>query len=82
MNTFINYSTNNGLTIDTFRDPSASVTDIADIASAISSESTESLTCSIEGNELDVLEDCAYWQGQSVTQEALETLHDLISKAV
>ena len=81
MNTFINYSTNNGLTIDTFRDPSASVTDIADIASAISLESTESLTCSIEGNELDILEDGSYWNGSNATQAALETLHDLISKA-
>jgi hypothetical protein len=77
---FINYTVNNGLSIDTFRAPVASVTDLADIAEAITEGREENLTCSIEGNEIDVLEDGSYWNNSNASTESLEELHALIKE--
>ena len=78
MSKFINL-VNGALSINTYRAPQAAATDIADIAEAITTESPECLTCSIDGSEIDVLEDGGYWQGSNVSQESLELLHSLIN---
>ena len=80
MSAFINYTANNGLSINSYRAPQSAVTDLADIAEAITTGSAESLTCSIEGNEIDVLEDGSYWAGSNASTEALEELHSLIKE--
>ena len=77
---FINYTVNNGLKIQTFRAPQAAVTDIADIAEAITEEREENLTCTLQGNELAILES-DIWGGSNVSSDALETLHNLISES-
>lgn len=77
---FINYTPNQGLKINNYRAPRAAATDLRDIAEAITQERAEDLTCSLEGNELAVLEDGQYWQGSNVSQHALDELHALISE--
>lgn len=80
MSTFINYTVNGGLSLDTFRAPQAVVTDIADIAEALTQEREENLTCSIDGSELELLEDGSYWGGSDVSNDALVRLHNLLSE--
>ena len=82
MNKFINYTVNGGLSIDTYRAPQASVTDLSDIAVAMSEGRAEDLTCSIDGGEIGLLEDGEFWCGSAVSTESLEVLHDLISDSV
>lgn len=77
---FLNYTVNNGLCINTYRAPQAAVTDLADIAEALTEQREEDLVCSLEGNELAVLEDGSYWNGSNVSAAALEELHALISE--
>ena len=73
-NYFINYDQHTGLSIDTFRDPSATVGDITDLVAAVKSED-ESITCQLEGAK-DALEDGSIWGDGD--QDALEEVHDLI----
>lgn len=78
MKTFINYSST-GVSLDSYRNPQAAVTDFADVAAALTEEREEVLVCSLDGSELNLLEDGTHWQGSNVSASALEQLHDLIS---
>jgi transcriptional regulator with XRE-family HTH domain len=73
---FINYDKNTGLSIDSFRNPSATVGDITDLVAAVKTED-ESITCQLEGAK-DALEDGSIWQDDD--QEALEEVHDFIAR--
>lgn len=73
-NYFINYDQHTGLSIDTFRNPSASIGDITDLVEAVKN-GDESVVCHLEGAK-DALEDGMIWGDGD--QEALEEVHDLI----
>lgn len=84
MSYFLNYNTNTGLSIDTGRDPNATVGDIGDLALAVEN-GNENITCSVDfgdgeyASTIDVLESGEYWQGMSISQETLEEIHALVS---
>lgn len=73
-NYFINYDQHTGLSIDSYRNPSATVGDITDLIAAVKSED-ESITCQLEGAKA-ALEDGSIWQDDD--QDALEEVHDLV----
>lgn len=75
---FINYTPWDGLTINTFRNVSACVGDIVDVAQALESQD-EAVCCSCEG-ALAALEDGAVWEASGISQETLEDLHSLITR--
>lgn len=73
-NYFINYDQHTGLSIDTFRNPSATVGDITDLVEAVKN-GNESIVCQLEGAK-GALEDGSIWQDDD--QDALEEVHDLV----
>jgi hypothetical protein len=73
-NYFINYDKNTGLSIDTFRNPSATIGEITDLVEAVRT-GNESVSCQLEGAK-DALEDGMIWGDGD--QAALEEVHDLI----
>lgn len=75
-NYFINYDQHTGLSIETFRNPSASIGDITDLVEAVKN-GDESVVCQLEGAK-DALEDGSIWQDDD--QSALEEVHDFISR--
>lgn len=73
---FINFDINNGLSINSYRNPSCTVGDIADLVAAYQS-GNESMCCSLDGAE-DALCDGEYLQGSNLTQEAVESVYNFI----
>jgi len=73
-NYFINYDKNTGLSIDTFRYPSATVGDITDLVEAVRT-GNESVSCQLEGAQ-DALEDGMIWGDGD--QGALEEVYNTI----
>lgn len=73
---FINYDVNAGLSINSFRKAGATAGDIGDLAEAVTN-GNECVCCDLGGAK-DALEDGSYWQGSSVSQDAIEEIHSLI----
>ncbi len=75
-NYFNNYDKNTGLSIDTFRNPSATMGEITDLVEAVKN-GDESVVCQLEGAK-DALEDGMIWGDGD--QEALEEVHNTIMR--
>ena len=73
---FINFDTMTGLSINSFRNPSAiACDDVGDLINEM--KKGNDAVCDLAGAK-DLLEDGAYWNGSDVTQEDLEEVHALI----
>jgi len=73
---FINYDVNRGLSINSYRHPSATMSkDVAELVDDIIAD--QNGCCPLEGAK-DALEDGSVWQGSDATHELLEELHALI----
>lgn len=75
MSFFINYNTNTGFTIDTYRNPNCAFGEITDVVKAINNED-ENVCCSLDGAK-DALEDGSIWEDSD--QTAIEALHTYIT---
>jgi len=75
---FINYDANTDrITISTYRNTGYSG-DIGDLAEAVEQQNL-CVNCPLDGAK-DTLEDGSYWNGMSISQETLETIHFEISQ--
>lgn len=70
---FINFDTNNGLSINSYRSPQAAVGDIGDLALAVTMNGNECITCELDGAK-EALEDYGYWEGSPVSVESLSSI--------
>ena len=76
MNEFINYDKHTGLSINTYRNPDATLGDITDVVAAVKN-GDESVCCDLDG-ALDALEDGTLWTDDD--QETIEYIHDEIRR--
>lgn len=77
---FINFDVNNGLSINTYRIPQATVGSIDDLALAVTN-CDECVTCDLTEDVKDTLESGEHWNGSPVTTEALSKIHNVITDA-
>lgn len=75
---FLNYDVNIGLSINTFRRPSAWSGDIGDLAIAYQNEN-ECVVCDLAAAK-EALESMDYFSGTDVSDETIEKLHDFITE--
>lgn len=77
---FLNYDPGKNLAINTFRLINASVGDLADVLEAIHLDSPESITVALEGTELMLLDNNAYWEGLATTPEVVNQVREVLAE--
>lgn len=73
---FINFNRNTGLSLNSYRNPSALAGDVSDILYAIENDGA-CITCDLEEAK-DALEDDHYLSDMNITQETIEELRQFI----
>lgn len=76
---FVNYTPNNGVSVNSWREPAATVGDIGDILEAIE-KGRGSWCCDLDG-AIDALWDGEYLKGVSASQNTVEYLYNFLKEA-